>query len=230
MLSAPTRMAPARFEPLDQRRRRGAPAGVAIDLRAGKRRQAGDVEQIFHRERHAGERRQPFAAGAGVRRAPGRASSARCSVTAVKELSSGSRARMRASVASTMLDALARPPATAAAISAAVLQAKSSAAVSSTEHRRRLALVGQRKLVDQRGVGEEQLQIAACTPGVPGRIDRQRQASARSPRPARRWRRARSRARRVRARALWPVRAVFGLRPFGFARHAPELPKLHLSL
>ena len=58
-----------RFEPLDQggvaRRRRA----VAIDLRAGQRRQPGDVEQVLDRERHAGERPDAAAsARAGVDR------------------------------------------------------------------------------------------------------------------------------------------------------------------
>ena len=52
------------FEPLDQggvaRRRRR----IAVDLRAGERRQAGDVEQVLDRERHAGERAELLAAGA----------------------------------------------------------------------------------------------------------------------------------------------------------------------
>src|SRR5208282_1198760 len=98
--------------------------------------------------------------------------SARCSVSAVKELMSGSRARMRANVASTMLEALLRPAATAATMSAAVLQVKSSAGVSSTEHRRWVGVVGQQKLVNDLGMQKEQLQIEPYG-GAPGRIDRQ---------------------------------------------------------
>ena len=45
-----------RFQPLDQR---GVALGRrirAVDLRAGDGRQSGDVEQVLHREGHAGER------------------------------------------------------------------------------------------------------------------------------------------------------------------------------
>ena len=116
---------------------------------------------------------KPFAARARVIDASARAPSARCSVTAVKELSSGSRSRMRASVASTMLCALARPEVTAAAMSAAESQGKiARPAVSSMEDRRGLGIVGQRKFVDQRRMAQDQLQIEFDA-GVPGRIERQ---------------------------------------------------------
>ena len=59
------------FQPLDQRCVAGRWSRVAVDLRARKRRHAGDVEQIFHRERHAGQRRRRFAPGAGVVKRPG---------------------------------------------------------------------------------------------------------------------------------------------------------------
>ena len=45
------------FEPLDQCRVAPRRRCVAIDLRAGKRRHPGNVEEILHRERHAGEDR-----------------------------------------------------------------------------------------------------------------------------------------------------------------------------
>src|SRR5262249_16269932 len=86
----------------------------------------------------------------------------------------GSHARMRANAASTMLTASARPAAKAAAISPAVIQAKSDAAVSSTEHRGRLALVRKREAVDQLRMLEQELQIEGDA-GVPGGLDRQRQ-------------------------------------------------------
>ncbi len=54
------------FEPLDQGRVAVSRRILAIDLRAGQRRQAGDIEQVLHRERHAGERTERLAAGAGV--------------------------------------------------------------------------------------------------------------------------------------------------------------------
>src|ERR1700678_1021362 len=88
---------------------------------------------------------------------------ARCSVVAVNELSSGSHDRMRASVASTMLNALVRPVSTAAAISPAAFQVKSRAVVSSTEHRRRLDVVWKRKLIDQRRVCKDHVQVALYT-------------------------------------------------------------------
>ena len=50
-----------RFQPLDQRRVACRRRQLAIDLGTGKRRQAGDVEQILHRERYAGERPELFA-------------------------------------------------------------------------------------------------------------------------------------------------------------------------
>ena len=52
------------LEPLDQRRvvRRGRK--LAVDLRAGACRQALHVEQVLHRERHAGERSQRLLRGA----------------------------------------------------------------------------------------------------------------------------------------------------------------------
>jgi hypothetical protein len=90
----------------------------------------------------------------------------------VKELRSGSRCRMRASVAVTTLDALIWPAATAAPISAAVLQAKSTAGVSSMEYRRRFGIVGERKFIDQRRKSQNQLKIE-FDPVVPGWINRQ---------------------------------------------------------
>ncbi len=49
------------FQPLDQRRVARRRRQVAVDLGAGERRQAGDVEQILDRERHAGERAERLA-------------------------------------------------------------------------------------------------------------------------------------------------------------------------
>ena len=50
------------FQPLDQCRIARSRRRIAIDLRAGKRRQAGDVEQVLHRERHPSKSRQRLAA------------------------------------------------------------------------------------------------------------------------------------------------------------------------
>ena len=65
------------FQPFDQRRVAARRRAVAIDLGAGERRQAGDVEQILDRERNAGQRTQRLALGAPaverLRRACGRA-------------------------------------------------------------------------------------------------------------------------------------------------------------
>src|SRR5438046_70177 len=52
-----------RFHPLDQR---GVALGrreIAVDLRAGARRQARDVKEVLHREGHAGERADLLAGG-----------------------------------------------------------------------------------------------------------------------------------------------------------------------
>src|SRR5579864_1650965 len=77
---------------------------------------------------------------------------------------------MRASVASMICVALTRPAATAAATEAAESQAKSPAAVSSMEDRRRLGIVRQREFVDQRRVAQDQTQIERDAV-VPGRIE-----------------------------------------------------------
>ena len=65
MLSAPTRIAPARLQARDERRVGRGGRQVAVDLRTGARRQAGNVEQVLDRERHAGERTERLASGAG---------------------------------------------------------------------------------------------------------------------------------------------------------------------
>ena len=58
MLSAPTRTAPARSRRATSGASTAAGGRLALDLRAGARRQAGDVEQVLDRERHAGERQR----------------------------------------------------------------------------------------------------------------------------------------------------------------------------
>ena len=76
-----------RFEPLDQRRVARRRRALAVDLRAGERRQARDVEQVLDRERHAGERperRCPARASASI---AARVARARSAVTAVNALS-----------------------------------------------------------------------------------------------------------------------------------------------
>ncbi len=50
-----------RLQPLDQRRIARGRRQIAVDLGAGERRQAGNVEQVLDRERHAGQRRKPLA-------------------------------------------------------------------------------------------------------------------------------------------------------------------------
>ena len=80
---------------------------------------------------------------------------------------------MRANADSTMLTALTRPAAKAAAISPAVVQAKSNAFFSSTEHRGRLGLVGERETVDESRMLKQQLQIKGDG-RMPSRLDRQR--------------------------------------------------------
>src|SRR6516162_7117553 len=173
MLSAPTRIAPA-----------ASRRSISVASRA-----AGGKSRFIFEPASVG--RPPTSnrfftangtpASGGTLRPRARASSsawarnrARSSVSAVNELIRGSRARTRANAASTMLTALARPAAKAAAISPAVIQAKSNAVVSSTEHRGRLALVRKRKAVDQRRMLEQKLQIESDA-GVPRRLHRQRQ-------------------------------------------------------
>src|SRR5579862_760143 len=95
---------------------------------------------------------------------------ARCSVTAVKELSTGSRSRMRANVASTTPTALARPDPTAAAISAAVAKSKSAAGVSSMKYRCGLGVVGKGESLDHSRMTQNELQIEFHA-GLPGWIE-----------------------------------------------------------
>jgi hypothetical protein len=56
MFSAPTSTAPALSSRRTSSASRAAGAAVALDLRARQRGQAGHVEQVLHRERHAGQR------------------------------------------------------------------------------------------------------------------------------------------------------------------------------
>ena len=169
MFSAPTRMAPA-------------PSSRSISVAS---RGAGGASRLIFEPASVGmpamsnrfftANGTPASAGAGSPRARASSSawaraSARCSVTAVKELSNGSRARIRAQ---RRFNDVQRAGAAGADCRGNVrrgLPGKSNATVSSTEHRRRLAFVRQRERVDQRCVGEKQLQIAPH-PVVPGRIE-----------------------------------------------------------
>src|SRR5580693_3927967 len=169
MLSAPMRMAPAASSRW---------ISVASSAAGGKSRlifEPASVRRPAMSNRFLTAKGTPASGPSGLPAA--RASSsdraratARCSLTSVKELSSGSNSRMRAMVASTTLAALARPLATAAAISAAVFHINFDAAVSSMKHRRRLGIVGQGKFVDQRSDAQDQLQIKFDA-AVPGRLD-----------------------------------------------------------
>src|SRR4029077_3461889 len=173
MLSAPTRMAPA-----------ASRRSISVASRA-----AGGKSRFIFEPATAGKPAMsnrfftangtPASGGNGSPRARASSSArarkrARSSVSAVNELIRGSRARMRANAASTMLAALARPDAKAAAMSPAVIQAKSNAVVSSTEHRGRLALVRKREAVDERRMLQQELQVEGDA-GVPGRLDGQRE-------------------------------------------------------
>src|SRR5580692_8399667 len=169
MLSAPTRMAPAASSRSINAASRAAggrsrlilePASVGRPATSNRFLTANGTPA-------SGGSFWPFARAASS--ACARAS-ARRSVTAVKELSSGSRSRMRASVASTICVALTRPAVTAAAMVAAESQEKSPAAVSSMEDRRRLGFVRQREFVDQRREAQDQTQIERDAV-VPGRIE-----------------------------------------------------------
>src|SRR5256714_13803137 len=94
--------------------------------------------------------------------------SARSASTSVNELSTGSRAVMRASVACTTSLADTRPPFTAAAIPAAVVQAVS---ISGLEDGRGLGIVRQLLLGHLRGEPERDFEIGAHG-GLPFRLDR----------------------------------------------------------
>src|SRR6516225_3265764 len=85
---------------------------------------------------------------------------ARWSVTSVKQLSSGSRLRMRVRVASTTSSAVKRPDATATASGPAALQARSSrASASSIKYRRRLDFFRKSEFVDDFSMQQDQSQI-----------------------------------------------------------------------
>jgi hypothetical protein len=99
MLSAPTSTAPARSRRAISGLSCAAAAALALDLRAGAGRQAGHVEQVLDRERHAEQRRRvPIgsllaASSASISAARRRARSA---VRSVKALTTPSVASMRA--------------------------------------------------------------------------------------------------------------------------------------
>ena len=99
MLSAPTSTAPAASIRSISVASRAAGGKIAVDLRAGAGRKPFDVEQVLHREGHAGQRADGLAGGdaASIARALARARSA---VTSVKELRIRSCCLMRASAAS----------------------------------------------------------------------------------------------------------------------------------
>ena len=79
MFSVPSSTAPAAFIRRTSAASAAAGRALAVDARPGAGRQAGDVEEVLHREGHAGERPERPAGGArGVDRrrlgrAPGRA-------------------------------------------------------------------------------------------------------------------------------------------------------------
>ena len=76
-----------RLQPRDQRGVARGRRAVAVDLRAGERRQAGDVEQVLDRERHAGERPERAACARARIDRVGALARARSAVTAVNALS-----------------------------------------------------------------------------------------------------------------------------------------------
>ena len=63
MLSAPTSTAPAASMRSISVASRGDGGEIAVDLRSGAGGKALDVEQVLHRERHAGEWADFFAGG-----------------------------------------------------------------------------------------------------------------------------------------------------------------------
>src|SRR5580693_8697646 len=169
MLSAPTRIAPAASSLSISAASRSAGGRSRLILepaRVGRPATSNRFLTANGTPASAGSF-SPLARAASSARAR---ANARRSVTKVKELSSGSRSRIRANVASTIWVALTRPAVMAAAIEAAESQARSSAEVSSMEDWRRLGIVRQAKFVDQRRVAQDQTQIERDAV-VPGRIE-----------------------------------------------------------
>src|SRR5689334_924456 len=113
----------------------------------------------------------PAAMSASIARALARARSA---VTSVKELRMPSCCLMRASAASVASSADILRPATALAISVAVISGLVVMAASGREDRRRLGLVRQREFVDEAGEPQRDFEIGPHR-GPPGLLDRQRQ-------------------------------------------------------
>src|SRR5581483_5783785 len=113
----------------------------------------------------------PAAMSASMVRALARARSA---VTSVKELRMASCCLMRTSAASIASRADILPPATALAISAALISGLVVMTASGREDRRRLGLVRQREFGDQAAKPQRDLEIGANR-GSPGFLDRQRQ-------------------------------------------------------
>ena len=160
MLSAPTRMAPAASSRSISAASRAAGGSVAIDLRAGERRQTRDVEQILHRERHAGERAELFCLCA-------RASSMRLRARQRALLGDrGEGIEQRIALADTgqrRLDDAAsrwrgrlRPR---RRYRPTLLQPRSAAGMSSMEHRPGLGIVGQRNSSTSAREAQDQSQI-----------------------------------------------------------------------
>ena len=172
MLSAPTSTAPAASSRSISVASRAAGGVVAVDLRAGKRRKPCDVEQVLHRERHAGERPERLA----VARAPHRALAPwRARVSG----HGGERVEHRIALARCGR-APPRPPTCAlrspSATAACDLRGGCPIhrAASGLEHRRRLGLVRQResRRPARRGAGSPEV---GCAPPASRLVDRQSQ-------------------------------------------------------
>ena len=119
MLSAPTSTAPAASIRSISVASRGAGARSRLIFEPARVGKALHVEQVLHRERHAGERADDFcpaAIAASIARALARARSA---VTSVKELRMALCCAIRASAASVASSAESLPDVTALAISEA---------------------------------------------------------------------------------------------------------------
>ena len=116
------------FEARDQRAVVRGRRTLALDLRAGAGRQAGHVEQVLDRERHAEQRCRAadgLVAGSELGIDLGGAPACPLAVMSVNALTTPSVASMRARLASTMSAALTARVRTACAIAAALLPRQS---------------------------------------------------------------------------------------------------------
>src|SRR6266446_5364510 len=169
MLSAPTRMAPAASSRSTK---------VASCVAGGRSRlivEPASVDNPATSNRFltakgtpaSGPSARPSARSASIARALARA---RSSVTAVKQLRTGSRTPIAASADSTTASALTSPALTARAVSAADAYAASKLTASCLEHRRRLGVIRQSEIADERRLAQDDPEVGLDR-GPPLRLD-----------------------------------------------------------